>query len=151
MAAYPTYPATPTRSRPIGVTILAVLTILGGVFLLLLGVVVVAFSSLLVGVGLPLGFGLTGSVLGAIVLIFGIIWIAVGSGLLNLRPWAWWLAIIVMVLSIVGSIGSPISALIPGLILVYLILVRHHFRSAVSSCEGRNLFRGPPFLRSGDA
>jgi len=33
-----------------------------------------------------------------------------------------------MVLSIVGSIGSPISALIPGLILVYLILVRHHFR-----------------------
>ncbi len=109
-------------------TILAVLTILGGVLLLLLGIVVVAFSSLLVGVGLPLGFGLTGSVLGAIVLIFGIIWIAVGSGLLNLRPWAWWLAIIVMVLSIVGSIGSPISALIPGLILVYLILVRHHFR-----------------------
>jgi len=110
------------------VTILAVLTILGGVLLLLLGIVVVAFSSLLVGVGLPLGFGLTGSVLGAIVLIFGITWIAVGSGLLNLRPWAWWLAIIVMVLSIVGSIGSPISALIPGLILVYLILVRHHFR-----------------------
>ena len=109
-------------------TILAVLTILGGVLLLLLGIVVVAFSSLLVGVGLPLGFGLTGSVLGAIVLIFGIIWVAVGSGLLNLRPWAWWLAIIVMVLSIVGSIGSPISALIPGLILVYLILVRHHFR-----------------------
>ena len=109
-------------------TILAVLTILGGVLLLLLGIVVVAFSSLLVGVGLPLGFGLTGSVLGAIVLIFGIIWIAVGSGLLNLRPWAWWLAIIVMVLSIVGSIGSPISALIPGLILVYLILVRHQFR-----------------------
>jgi len=110
------------------VTILAVLTILGGVLLLLLGIVVVAFSSLLVGVGLPLGFGLTGSVLGAIVLIFGIIWVAVGSGLLNLRPWAWWLAIIVMVLSIVGSIGSPILALIPGLILVYLILVRHHFR-----------------------
>jgi len=128
VAAYPAYPAAPTRSRPIGVTILAVLTILGGVLLLLLGIVVVAFSSLLVGVGLPLGFGLTGSVLGAIVLIFGIIWVAVGSGLLNLRPWAWWLAIIVMVLSIVGSIGSPISALIPGLILVYLILVRHHFR-----------------------
>jgi len=128
MAAYPAYPAAPTRSRPIGVTILAVLTILGGVLLLLLVIVVVAFSSLLVGVGLPLGFGLTGSVLGAIILIFGIIWIAVGSGLLNLRPWAWWLAIIVMVLSIVGSIGSPITAILPGLILLYLILVRRHFR-----------------------
>jgi len=128
MAAYPTYAAPPTRSRPIGVTILAVLTILGGVLLLLLGIVVIAFSSLLVGVGLPLGFGLTGSILGAIVLIFGIIWIAVGSGLLNLRSWAWWLAIIVMVLSIIGSITAPIAAILPGLILVYLILVRHHFR-----------------------
>src|SRR5947199_10771355 len=126
MAACPAYPAAPTRPRPIGVTILAVLTILGGVLLLLLGIVVVAFSSLLVGVGLPLGFGLTGSVLGAIVLIFGIIWVAVGSGLLNLRPWAWWLAIIVMVLTIIGSIGSPITAIHPGRILLYLILVRRH-------------------------
>src|SRR5438552_846994 len=128
MAAYPAYPAAPTRSRPIGVTILAVLTILGGVLLLLLGIVVVAFSSLLVGVGLPLGFGLTGSVLGAIILIFGIIWIAVGSGLLNIRPWAWWLAIIVMVLSIVGRIGSPITAILPVMFLMYMNMVRRPFR-----------------------
>src|SRR5437773_10762699 len=116
MAAYPAYPAAPTRSRPIGVTILAVLTILGGVLLLLLGIDVVAFSSLPVGVRLPLGFGLTGSVLGAIVLIFAITWIAVGSGLLNLLPWAWWLAIIVMVLLLAGRICSPISTLLPGLV-----------------------------------
>ncbi len=107
---------------------MAVLTILVGVLLLLLGIVVIAFSSLLVGVGLPLGFGLTGSILGALVLIFGIVWIAVGSGLLNLRSWAWWLAIIVMVLSVVGSITVPVAAILPGLIVVYLILVRHHFR-----------------------
>src|SRR5438094_10011301 len=128
MAAYPAYPAAPTRSRPIGVTILAVLTILGGVLLLLFGIVVIAFSSLLVGVGLPLGFGLTGSILGGLVLIFGIVWIAVGSGLLHLRSWAWWLAIMVMVLSVVGSITVPVAAILPGLIVVYLILVRRHFR-----------------------
>lgn len=128
MAAYPTYPTAPARSRPIGVTVLAVLTILGGVLLLLLGIVVIAFSSLLVGVGVPIGFGLTGTILGGIVLVFGIIWIAVGSGLLNLRSWAWWLAIIVMILSIVGTIGAPLAAILPGLILIYLILVRHHFR-----------------------
>jgi lysylphosphatidylglycerol synthetase-like protein (DUF2156 family) len=128
LAAYPTYPTAPARSRPIGVTVLAVLTILGGVLLLLLGIVVIAFSSLLVGVGVPIGFGLTGTILGGIVLVFGIIWIAVGSGLLNLRSWAWWLAIIVMILSIVGTIGAPLAAILPGLILIYLILVRHHFR-----------------------
>src|SRR5438552_15110031 len=121
MAAYPAYPAAPTRSRPIGVTILAVLTILGGVLLLLLGIVVIAFSSLLVGVGLPLGFGLTGSILGALVLIFGIVWIAVGSGLLNLRSWAWWLAIIVMVLSVVASITVPVAAILRALFLLYVI------------------------------
>src|SRR5205814_10713531 len=97
MAAYPAYPAAPTRSRPIGVTILAVLTILGGVLLLLFGIVVIAFSFLLVGVGLPLGFGLTGSILGALVLLFGLVWIAVGSVLLDLRMCVWSLAVIVHV------------------------------------------------------
>src|SRR5947207_586645 len=80
------------------------------------------------GGAVPRRFCLMGSVLGAIILVFGSSWIAVGSGLLSLRPWAWWLAIIVMVLSIVGSIGSPITAILPGLILLYLILVRRHFR-----------------------
>src|SRR5207253_8920322 len=81
----PSLPSFPTRRS--SDLILAILTILVGVLLLLLGIVVIAFSSLLVGVGLPLGFGLPGSILGALVLIFGIVWIAVGSGLLNLRSW----------------------------------------------------------------
>jgi hypothetical protein len=111
-----------------GVTILAVLTILGGVLLLILGMVLVVAASVLVGIGFPLAFGLTGSILGGIVLIFGIIWIAVRVGLLNLRSWAWWLAIIVMILSNVGGLTAPVAAILPGLILIYLILVRHHFR-----------------------
>ena len=77
---------------------------------------------------MPLAFGLAASVIGAIVLVFGLIWIGVGVGLLHLRGWAWWLAVIVMVLSIVGSFASPITAVIPALILIYLIVVRHHFR-----------------------
>ena len=77
---------------------------------------------------MPLAFGLAAGVIGAIVLVFGLIWIGVGVGLLHLRGWAWWLAVIVMVLSIVGSVASPITAVIPALILIYLIVVRHHFR-----------------------
>src|SRR5689334_1680042 len=118
----------PTRSRPIGVTILAVLTILLGVLIVLAGIILLVASALILGVGFPLAFGLSATVIGGIVFVLGIIWIAVGVGLLHLRGWAWWLAIIVMVLSIVGSIASPVAAIIPGLILVYLILVRHHFR-----------------------
>lgn len=127
MAACPAAPP-PTRSRPIGVTILAVLTILLGVLIIIVGIILLVASALLVGVGFPLAFGLGATVIGGIVFVLGIIWIAVGVGLLNLRGWAWWLAIIVMILSIVGSIASPLAAIVPGLILVYLILVRHHFR-----------------------
>jgi len=118
----------PPRSRPIGVTLLAVLTILLGVLIVLLGLLFIVAPLILVGVGLPLAFGLAAGVIGAIVLVFGLIWIGVGVGLLHLRGWAWWFAVIVMVLSIVGSFASPITAVIPALILIYLIVVRHHFR-----------------------
>jgi lysylphosphatidylglycerol synthetase-like protein (DUF2156 family) len=127
LAGYPAAPA-PTRSRPIGVTILAVLTILLGVIIVIAGIILLIASALILGFGFPLAFGLSATVIGGVVFVLGVIWIAVGVGLLHLRGWAWWLAIIVMVLSIVGSIATPVAAIIPGLILVYLILVRHHFR-----------------------
>jgi hypothetical protein len=125
---YPSGPYPPPVSRPIGVTLLAVLTILLGIVIVLVGLLFIVAPLLLVGVGLPLAFGLAGSVIGAIVFVFGLIWIGVGDGLLHLRSWAWWLAVVVMALSIVGSIASPITAVIPALILVYLIVVRRHFR-----------------------
>jgi len=120
--------APPPASRPIGVTLLALLTILFGILIVLVGVLFLVAPLILVGVGLPPAFGLAAGVLGAIIFVFGLIWIGVGVGLLHRRGWAWWLAVIVMVLSIVGSIASPITAIIPGLILVYLIVVRRHFR-----------------------
>src|SRR3989454_1569234 len=118
----------PPPSRPIGVTLLAVLTILLGILIVGLGLLFIVAPLILVGVGLPLAFGLAAGVIGAIVLVFGLVWIGVGVGLLHLGGWAWWLAVIVMVLSILGSFASPITAVIPALILIYLILVRHHFR-----------------------
>ncbi len=123
----PGYYAPPRPSRPIGVTILAVLTILFGILIVLAGIVLLVAPLIFVGTGLPLAFGLAASVLGGIVLLFGLIWIGVGVGLLHLRSWAWWLAIIVMIFSIVGSIGALVTAVVPALILIYLILVRRHF------------------------
>jgi hypothetical protein len=109
------------------VTILAVLTILVGILVGLIGILFLVAPLILIGFGLPLAFGLAASVLGGIILVFGLIWIGVGVGLLHLRSWAWWLAIIVMIFSLLGAIAAPAAAIIPGLILVYLVLVRHHF------------------------
>lgn len=126
MSAPAYYP--PPPSRPIGVAILAVLTTLIGILILIVGLLFLALPVFMVGLGIPLVFGLAAGVLGVIVILFGLLWIAVGMGLWRLRGWAWWLAVIVMLLSVLSSAAQWSLAIIPLLILVYLILVRKHFR-----------------------
>jgi len=118
----------PPPRLPIGVAILGALTILVGILILLAALALLIAPLFLVGLGFPLPFGLAAGVLGLIVLLIAILWIATGVGLIRLRSWAWWLAVIVMVLSILSSLAAPALALVPFLILVYLIVVRHHFR-----------------------
>ena len=123
MAAPPPMP----RTRPLGVTILAILTILVGIGLLLLGLLVIAVSTFIT-VFAPM-FGLPLVAIGALVLLVGILLLVSGFGLLKLRMWAWWLAVISFVLAAVSSIlsSSYIAAGIEVLLVVYLILVRKHF------------------------
>ena len=124
MAAPPPMP----RSRPLGVTILAILTILVGIILLLVGIVITAFASLLAAFFAPM-FGLPFVLIGVLILLVGILMLVSGFGLLKLRMWAWWLAIISFVLGAVSSIlsASYVSAAIEVLLIIYLIVVRKHF------------------------
>jgi len=135
--------------RPTGVTILAVLAILAAIALLF-------FGAALIGLGLLLGT-LTASVditnalttagypglgslgvatisalviaLGAVCLIVGILYLAVGIGFFGGKRWAWNLGIIVSVIGIVlnviqmigGNYGSVLSLIISLLIIYYLM------------------------------
>jgi len=116
------------RSRPIGVTILAILTILIGIGLLLLGLLLVALGGITGLFGAPM-FGLPIAAIGGLILLVGILMLVSGFGLLKLRMWAWWLAIIAFVLGAVSSIlsASYPTAVIEVLLIVYLIVVRKHF------------------------
>lgn len=118
----------PPPSRPIGVAILAVLTILIGVLILIAGVALLVFPLFLTPLGLPLVFGLTASAVGLIIILVSLLWIGTGVGLFHLRSWAWWLAVIVMLLSVLSAAASYALAILPLLILIYLIIVRKHFR-----------------------
>jgi hypothetical protein len=142
----PYYPPV-QRSRPLGVTILAILGILYGILLLIgaLALLVVAFLFGsqefidMLGQNLPqwlinagtLFFG----VLGIVVLIMAIIAFLLAWGFLRGKRWSWWLGIIFAALNILGSVVSAvgtgtlsgvvtlgISILIPVIILIYLLL-----------------------------
>lgn len=119
--------------RPMGVTIIAVLAIIGGVFGLCGGTVGIVGS----------GFGGIGSILGfenlhpgvlfwgsLLSLVIGVLDLVFGFGALALRPWAWILGVGLQALSLVeniisfiqgdGRVGATISAIIAAVILAYL-------------------------------
>src|SRR5260370_16885502 len=102
-------------SRPVGITILAILEILIGIVGLLASLAIIGLSALfstLPRVGSLLGtFGL---IIGAVVLFFSIIWLATGAGFLHGRGWSWTLGMIFSVLSLLAAIGALMIGLITG-------------------------------------
>jgi len=102
-------------SRPVGITILAVLEILIGIVGLLASLVIIGFSALfstLPTVGSLLGA--VGLIIGGVVLFFSIIWLATGVGFLHGRGWSWTLGMIFSILSLLGAIGALTIGLITG-------------------------------------
>ena len=114
--------------RPMGVTILAVLAAIGGVFAILAGVLLLGLSSAAADLAIP---GLSG-----LVAIFGIITVGLGVldlvfayGAWGLKPWAWMLGIALEAVGIVVNLlefrsatasSTLISVVIAGAIIYYL-------------------------------
>lgn len=117
--------------RPIGVTILGILAILFGIFVLATGILTVLGALVILALPGGLGFGTLTIVIGVLVLLFGILWLLAGFGLLRLRTWAWWLAIVVSVLTLLAAIplfpGSAVNLAVAVVILLYLLTVRRYF------------------------
>jgi hypothetical protein len=132
MTATGTYPAPAAEptSRPLGVAILAVLVGIFGILLIIGGILILALgvTSSVIGAGF---FGETGIVLGAIVLIVGLIILGVALGLYHLRLWALVLALIVTFFELVayGYAGHFVSLgfILALIIFVYLLAVHRHF------------------------
>ena len=132
------YGAPMAPKRPIGVTILAVLTILFGILGLLGGILLVILAGAAATV-LPAEYQAIAGILlalGALLAIVSLIGIISGVGLLRLRSWAWWLTIIVGILNVVFGIGSYVVYPLGGfpygialwiIIIIYLVVVRGHF------------------------
>src|SRR5438132_11569122 len=93
-------------SRPVGITILAMLEILIGIVGLLASLVIIGFSALfstLPTVGSLLGA--IGLVIGGVVLFFGVIWLATGVGFLHGRGWSLTLGLVFRVVELLPAMG----------------------------------------------
>jgi hypothetical protein len=138
--------ATP-KSRPTGVTIIAILHIIGGITMLLGGITLVAAGTIIPSLppsafqngnltepnvnvsGIPLSFlGGTAIAIGSVLIAIGIVSFIVAYGLLKGMRWAWTVTVVLSIISIAlnaisiatGNIGGIVSIIISGIILYYL-------------------------------
>jgi hypothetical protein len=117
----------PKVGRPIGVSIIAIITILEGIVFLGVGGIVALAG------GVADIFWV--AAVGVLVLIFGFIFLGLGSGLWNLRSWAWWLTIIFEIFGIIGTLilslavgPAFILTVISAIVLLYLLTVKKFFQ-----------------------
>ncbi len=104
------------KNRPLGVTIIAILSVLGGIGSLLSGLTVLAIIPIL------------GIIFGGILVIIGLAYFAVAYGLWKGLSWAWVLTLIVSVIGIivglgsivVGNVGSLFHVIVNAIIIYYL-------------------------------
>ena len=115
-----------TESRPMGVTILAILEVLGGVFSLVTGISEFFVAAIIRGLG---GYGIPSdvirmipSVVGTVLIIIGLVSLLLAWGLWTGKGWAWMVALIFAILSIIVSLISfhLIKLVIDAIIVYYL-------------------------------
>ncbi len=154
----------PKPKRPTGVTVLAILEILGGLAGLGGGAVLIGVAALvssadfatlypqLSGIG---GVSTILYALGALVLIFGILGLILGVGFLGGKGWAWTLGIVVGILNIVLSVvqtaigfySSIVGIIFPIIIIYYLMRphVKAFFGKGPAMAAG---MQPPPMMSS---
>jgi hypothetical protein len=92
------------KKRPTGVTVIAILIIIGGILLLLAGIAGVVVGSLSISQIIGLGF----VIIGAIILAVGIGYLVVSYGLLKGKRWSWTITVILLFIGIAIDVGSII-------------------------------------------
>jgi hypothetical protein len=153
-----------STSRPLGVTIIAILNIIGGIIMLVGGIGAVTGGAMLPmmypgglsGANVPgaevnnlsgvstslLGGGLVA--LGAVLIALGIFSFVVAWGLLKGRGWAWTATVVLAVINIVinaislagGNFAGIVNIIISGVILYYM------YRPHVKAFFGKGISRG---------
>jgi len=113
--------------RPTGVTILAVLAAIGGIFGILGGLTLLGFGSFFAAVGLG-GFAF---VFGLLALVIGVAELAFAYGAWTLKPWGWQLGIVasaayvaVLIVEVVlgyAAVTSAVIGIVVSAVIIYYL------------------------------
>jgi len=129
------------KTRPTGVTILAVLEALGGMVWLLAGAGMMMVGALMpiFGVGLPMFLGAIAGLMSVIFLIFGIIAFVLAYGLFSGRGWAWLWSLVFAVIGIILALFEAMSSFGSGILpmIIYLVIVYYLTRPHVKAFFGK--------------
>lgn len=119
------------RRRPVGVTILAILTILFGILVVIGGIAVMGIAVVggIFGTAFPAAQAF---LYGGLAVALGIVALIGGAGLWGVKRWAWWLVIIIGVIQIIyyGIFADYITVALWAIVVIYLIAVRKAFMGA---------------------
>jgi lysylphosphatidylglycerol synthetase-like protein (DUF2156 family) len=115
------------KNRPLGVTIIAILAIIGGISSVLGGLTVLAIVPIL------------GIILGGILIIIGLAYFAVAYGLWKGLKWAWVFTLIVSVIGIIVGLGSIVVGNVGSLfhVIVNAIVIYYLYRPNVKAYFGK--------------
>lgn len=126
--------------RPMGITILAVLAAIGGVFLLLGGLAAIGLGGLAAtSTGSAAIGGLVG-IFGVLFLVLGVVYLAFAYGAWTLKPWAWTLGVAGQIISLALSALSAVTG--GGInvigILIAVAILYYLYTPAVKAAFGRS-------------
>jgi uncharacterized membrane protein HdeD (DUF308 family) len=109
------------KQRPLGVTIVAILTAIGGLIFLGSGLFL-----LIVGIGV-------------ILLALGIAYLVMAYGLWNGRGWAWTITLILSVIGIVVAIASIVAGNVSAIIsiIIHAVVIYYLYRPTVKAFFGK--------------
>jgi hypothetical protein len=132
---------TPAATRPMGITILAVLAAIGGFFGILAGLAVVGIGGFLAASTGAAGiFGL-GAIFGVLTIVVAIASLAFAYGAWTLKPWAWPLGVAIAIINLGLSVatilgnGDIVGQVIP--IVIWAVVLYYLFQPTIKSLFGR--------------
>ncbi len=118
-------------TRPLGVTILAILGFIGGILSVIVGVMFLALGPIIMAGFMSHGAEISAAFISLIIQVggaffigYGIVVIVVSYGLWVGKGWAWWVFLILMILGILLSLpglpGTIVGIIINAVIIYYL-------------------------------